>query len=139
MASIHSFYENETISKINSIISFSFNSHYWLVITVKTEKRTFFLCFCHRRADRSFFLKGRQFPLCSRCTGILTGCVTAIVFTTLSWIPDPSASVVLLAPLVFDGTGQALGLWTSTNVRRLITGILGGFAIWTIAWYIFLL
>ena len=139
MALIHSFLENRTISKLNSVISFSFTHPYWPVITVKTEKRTFFLCFCHRRPDRSFFLKERQFPLCSRCTGILAGCVIAISLTTVSWIPDPTAYVIMLAPVVFDGTGQALGLWISTNTRRLITGIFGGFAIWILLWHIFLL
>ena len=28
---------------------------------------------CHQRADRSFYWKGRKFPLCARCTGVLVG------------------------------------------------------------------
>lgn len=30
-------------------------------------------CGCHQREDRSFKINGWQFPICSRCTGILTG------------------------------------------------------------------
>ena len=33
---------------------------------------------CHCRADRSFFWRGRQFPLCARCTGELAGFLCAI-------------------------------------------------------------
>jgi uncharacterized membrane protein len=139
MASIQSFLENRALSKLNSIISFSFTPLYWPVITVKTNKRIFFLCFCHRKPDRSFFVMGRQFPLCSRCTGILAGCVIAIVLSTFSWIPSPTTCIIMLTPVILDGTGQTLGLWISTNTRRLVTGIFGGFAAWALLWYIFLL
>lgn len=33
---------------------------------------------CHQRPDRSFFFRGRQFPLCARCTGVLLGYFLAI-------------------------------------------------------------
>ena len=32
---------------------------------------------CHQRADRSFYWKGRKFPLCARCTGVLVGYILA--------------------------------------------------------------
>ena len=28
---------------------------------------------CHQRADRSFFWHGYQFPICARCTGVVSG------------------------------------------------------------------
>lgn len=33
---------------------------------------------CHQRADRSFYWKGRKFPLCARCTGVLVGYILAV-------------------------------------------------------------
>ena len=36
-------------------------------------------CGCHQREDRSFFIKGWQFPVCSRCFGILTGQLIGIL------------------------------------------------------------
>ncbi|HBI02686.1 MAG TPA: hypothetical protein DDY49_01480, partial [Paenibacillaceae bacterium] len=36
-------------------------------------------------------------------------------------------AVVLLVPLTLDGVFQYLNYWESTNIRRLLTGILAGF------------
>ena len=36
-------------------------------------------CGCHQREDRSFKIKGWQFPICSRCTGILTGQIIGLI------------------------------------------------------------
>ena len=36
-------------------------------------------CGCHQREDRSFKFNGWQFPICSRCTGILTGQIIGII------------------------------------------------------------
>ena len=33
---------------------------------------------CHARPDRSFFFRGRQFPICARCTGELVGMLIGI-------------------------------------------------------------
>jgi len=39
---------------------------------------------CHQLADRSFFLWGRQLPVCARCTGIYAAAaVTAVVLALL--------------------------------------------------------
>ena len=82
---------------------------------------------CHRLPERSFFYRGHQFPLCARCTGILFGYLLAILF----WIffdPIPLLfAAVLLVPLTLDGVFQYLNYWESTNLRRLMTGILAGF------------
>ena len=37
-------------------------------------------------------------------------------------------SLLLFLPMGIDGLGQALGYWTSTNFRRLFTGLGGGAA-----------
>jgi uncharacterized membrane protein len=99
-------------------------------ISVKINNKNFILCFCHRRSDRSFFFRGKQFPLCSRCTGILSGFFIGVVCTVLSVHYNFLSGIILVSPLVVDGTGQAVCLWNSTNLRRVITGILGGTAVW---------
>jgi uncharacterized membrane protein len=129
--------KNRMMSKIKSVKSISFNSSYGPAITLKIDNKSYVMCFCHRRPDRSFFLNGKQFPICSRCTGILAGCIIAIPLSTLSWIISPFIGIILLIPLAFDGMGQALGFWISTNTRRLLTGISGGFAVGILISYIF--
>jgi len=85
-------------------------------------------CGCHCRPDRSFFWKGRQFPVCARCTGVLAGYPLGILW--LLFFDHWSVPVCLLAcvPLIIDGAGQQRGKWKSTNRRRLITGIFMGTA-----------
>lgn len=83
---------------------------------------------CHQRADRSFrYWNGRPFPVCARCTGELMGMATAICTV---WVGYPPLWVllVMLLPMVVDGTIQLLTSYESTNGRRLVTGILFGYA-----------
>lgn len=86
-----------------------------------------YLFICHKLPERSFFYKGKQFPICARCTGILIGYLIALLMAFFIEIPL-MFSFVLLIPIGIDGIGQYLGKWTSTNTRRLITGILAGIA-----------
>jgi uncharacterized membrane protein len=82
--------------------------------------------YCHRLPQRSFFWRGRQFPLCSRCTGILLGyALGATVVACGGSLPLWMAAVPAL-PLLVDGTGQYRGLWESRNWIRLLTGTLFG-------------
>jgi uncharacterized membrane protein len=84
-----------------------------------------YLFFCHRLPDRSFYFKGKKFPICARCTGILVGYFIAIIL--LFFYPiNIYFSLMLLLPLSLDGGMQYLGFYTSTNPRRFITGILAG-------------
>lgn len=87
------------------------------------------LFICHRMPERSFFFKGKQFPICARCTGITCGYLLGIaVLIFLGYIPLLWAVVILL-PTIIDGTGQLFKYWESTNSRRFITGILAGIGI----------
>lgn len=82
---------------------------------------------CHQRADRSFFYKGYQFPLCARCTGAFIGQLVAI-----PWVFVLGATpfyLLLLAPMAIDGLTQLSGGRTSNNYLRFITGLLGGFGL----------
>ncbi len=85
---------------------------------------------CHQRADRSFFLGGNELPFCARCTGVWLGLFLGLVVMAFVAVPLDSrlawVFVVGLLPLMVDGGGQLLGLWESTNVVRLVTGVLAG-------------
>ena len=87
------------------------------------------LFMCHRMPERSFFFKGKQFPICARCTGLICGYIIAVI--CLSFVLPFSFlfSILLLIPMVIDGTGQLYNKWISTNSRRFITGSLAGIGI----------
>ncbi len=40
---------------------------------------------CHRRPGHSFFVAGRQLPLCQRCTGTFSGALTGVLIHWLLW------------------------------------------------------
>ncbi|MNX97087.1 hypothetical protein D3C86_1294370 [compost metagenome] len=80
---------------------------------------------CHRLSERSFFLDGRQFHLCARCTGIVLGLLFspfAISCKSL-FLPVFLASLCLVA---VDGYTQLLGWRESNNFLRCFTGLFLG-------------
>lgn len=81
---------------------------------------------CHQRADRSFFIGGCQFPLCARCTGVFLGQLSAVVMLIFRKALSPVLSLVLLLVMGADWFIQRIGVLESDNIRRLITGIMGG-------------
>lgn len=83
---------------------------------------------CHQRPDRSFFFRGRQFPVCARCTGVLVGEILAI---GLRFFIKPQFMICVDFTLILliDWMIQHFKIKESTNFRRLITGILGGFGL----------
>lgn len=83
---------------------------------------------CHQMAERSFFLKGYQFPVCARCTGIAIGQLLAIVLIGLKVKINIFISIFSLLAMTIDGGLQYFNYLKSTNFRRIITGILGGMA-----------
>ena len=81
---------------------------------------------CHQNPDRSFFFKGKQFPICARCTGELIGIVvTPFIYVLIKEIPI-WIFFILLIPLVIDGTVQAKTKYESNNSKRVCTGFLFG-------------
>lgn len=82
---------------------------------------------CHRRPDRSFFIHGKQFPVCARCTGVFAGeCFGVIFFRTIT--PQITLLLTFCGIMFLDWLIQFLEIRESTNRRRLITGALGGYA-----------
>ncbi|MFI8577441.1 DUF2085 domain-containing protein [Rossellomorea aquimaris] len=85
---------------------------------------------CHRIRERSLVVRGKQFPLCFRCMGILVGILIGIPFI---WLYFPLVTFVhllyvgmLIIPLLADGYTQKWKWRTSTNSIRLVTGLLCG-------------
>ncbi|MFP3918058.1 DUF2085 domain-containing protein [Lysinibacillus telephonicus] len=84
---------------------------------------------CHRLPERSFHCNGKQFPLCARCTGIMAGYVIGLLILATYGRLSLLLSFALIIPMIVDGTGQLFHKWESNNIRRLITGIMGGISI----------
>jgi uncharacterized membrane protein len=84
---------------------------------------------CHRLPERSFFYKGKQFPVCARCTGIYIGYISIFIFAIFRVHFSVLCSVILFLPSVVDGLTQALCNRESNNLLRLITGIMFGVGI----------
>lgn len=80
---------------------------------------------CHQMEERSFSIRGYQFPLCARCSGILTGQIIAALLA--AFISPQMWMILFVLPLALDGVTQHFGLRTSTNGLRLTTGILAGY------------
>lgn len=85
---------------------------------------------CHQKPERSFFIKGRQFPVCARCTGFYTGLVVYLIWSLFnSHSYDLNMliiSMILMIPVAVDGMTQYFGPRESTNTIRFITGFIGG-------------
>ena len=102
---------------------------YYLYKFINFQYKWFPIFFgCHCRADRSFYYKTMKFPVCARCTGELIGLILALL---TSWLFRPNTFILLimLIPLIADGLIQLLSHYESTNLRRLLTGILFGYAL----------
>lgn len=84
---------------------------------------------CHRLSERSFYFKGKQFPVCARCTGVYLGQIIMIILLLLGFKINLLVSIILMIPLVIDGTIQRFGILISNNLRRLITGFMCGLGV----------
>ena len=81
---------------------------------------------CHQLPERSFFYKDVQFPLCARCTGVLIGQTIMLVISLTGIFIPFWAGFLLMFPMGIDWSLQYFASKESTNVRRLISGFLGG-------------
>ena len=91
---------------------------------------------CHQRPERSFFVDGRQFPVCARCAGLyISGALAALA----AWCgtrrpPRDSRKLLLLAalPTILTIPVEWLGLSPLSNVARGTAALpLGAAAGWT--------
>ncbi len=86
---------------------------------------------CHQMPTRSLRIKGYQFPVCARCTGVLLGNITAYAVFLIYTLPLQFC-IMGCAVMFIDWLVQYHGIRDSTNIRRLLTGIIGGYALTTL-------
>lgn len=72
------------------------------------------------------YFKEKQFPICARCSGELLGILLSI-FLYKFYKLNILFSFIFILPLLVDGFYQLLTKYESTNIKRLITGILFGY------------
>ncbi len=92
---------------------------------------------CHQLPERSFFYKGKQFPVCARCTGVSIGQLLSIIVNIRFGTRSLMFSTLALSCMGADWLIQEAGIKESTNRRRLLTGMLGGFGLFNL-YFIFL-
>ena len=83
---------------------------------------------CNGRAERAPHVGSFVFPLCYRCFGVVVGATTACILLNIGAIQKPSQliAVLLVLPLIIDGTLQYSNILESSNYRRLTIGLLCG-------------
>lgn len=86
---------------------------------------------CHQMPERSFFINGKQFPVCARCTGVLVGNLVAYIMFVI-YIMPLKFYMIGCAVMFMDWFLQYIDIRQSTNIRRLITGIIGGYSVTTL-------
>ncbi len=92
-------------------------------------------CFnCHQIPERSFKRKGKQFPFCSRCSGVLLGQMIMIVLIIFGINFSLLISLILLGIMFLDWFVQYLSKKDFGNLDRFITGILGGLGWINLLW-----
>ena len=90
---------------------------------------------CHQLPERSFFIEGRQLPVCARCTGLyLSGAAGA-----LGWViwkaargwrsfmvsPRTALAIVMVTglPTALSYTTGVTGVWDGSNVTRALLAV----------------
>ena len=87
---------------------------------------------CHQLPERSYFVAGHQFAVCSRCTGLYAGFAFTLllypVIRSLKTTATPPRGLLILAaiPLLIDFSVTFFGFWENTHTSRLLTGALLG-------------
>lgn len=84
------------------------------------------LVMCHRKPERSFFWKGKQFPVCARCTGLYIGYLTYPLFLFSVLAFNFWWTIALILPTYIDGITQAVYNRESNNILRVTTGFMTG-------------
>jgi uncharacterized membrane protein len=94
----------------------------------------FFGYLCHQIPDRSFFIAGEQFGVCSRCFGVYLGLVAGFLIYPL-WRsvgelePLPKLWLFLsLVPITIDWSLTIFHIWENTHLSRFLTGFILGIA-----------
>ncbi len=103
-------------------------------------QRVAFAPLCDQIPSHSFSLNGVQMAVCSRCIGIYGALwFGTMIFPLIApkFLPQlvfrRRMLVASMVIIIIDVLGCLTGLWTDTNISRLITGLFLGFCI---AWIV---
>jgi uncharacterized membrane protein len=95
---------------------------------------------CHQLPDRSFFIDGRQLPVCARCTGLYLSGVAGIlawliVKSAWRWRPiaiSPREALWIVAgaavPTAISYVTGVAGVWDGSNLTRALFAVPLGLA-----------
>jgi len=88
---------------------------------------------CHQLPERTLWVGGHYLPVCARDTGAYLGLLLGYFLLPLrrkeaSGPPNLWITSLMVTPMIVDAGTQWIGLRTSTNELRLITGLLFGIA-----------
>jgi uncharacterized membrane protein len=90
---------------------------------------------CHQLPERSFFLDGRQLPVCARCTGLyLSGAAGVVAWLiwkgTRGWrrfVVSPRTALVIVTgaalPTALSYLTGVAGLWDGSNLTRALLAV----------------
>ncbi|HEX7296329.1 MAG TPA: DUF2085 domain-containing protein [Pyrinomonadaceae bacterium] len=87
---------------------------------------------CHQLPERSFFIDGHKFAVCSRCSGLYLGATVTLLFYPLlrslrvAQTPDRKWLFGAAVPLFVDFFLTFVGIWENTHTTRFVTGFLFG-------------
>jgi len=115
-------------SNINGLLSVVYHRRVYMWVKLMKAGS---LYGCHQLASRSFFIQNRQLPLCARCSGVMIGSLFAYALFFF-WTPPLLLCISGLAIMFADWLIQYLKIKESTNPRRLITGLIGGYSLATL-------
>ena len=83
---------------------------------------------CHQLSHRSYEYNENQMPFCARDVGIFVGLALGFIFAIGRKIELTLPLVILsLVPIGLDGTIQLLTDYESSNIKRIVTGLIAGF------------
>ena len=83
---------------------------------------------CHQMPERSFFINGYQFPVCARCSGVILSLPVSLILMKMRKLTVKCAGL-FIGIMLADWTIQFLKIKESTNLRRVVSGFLGGIGI----------
>ena len=87
---------------------------------------------CHQMPERSLHVGNYTFPVCARCTGVAFGQGAAVIGFFAGIRVKVLWCLAFLGIMGADWLLQEKGYLESTNGRRLITGFLGGFGLFSL-------
>ncbi len=84
---------------------------------------------CNKNAERGIFVLGFCLPFCTRCSALFVGyllSITLILFSFIHYSNNPF-TLIFLIPMTIDGLFQKYTNYVSTNLIRILTGLLFGY------------